>query len=190
MFEVLESGWKDLVQKLQGAKTLVKVIPSLNEYLRNRVSWEKCCSRTTELKEVETNCHSNCELCFLPRSGFARCMIKSSVTVPRRFKRRLRKQRDAKTRSMHGEWGFDQFDEDVEGLNFYNLADEERLVEVESISEEFDISFRNLLSILNDRINGNSVQDVDTSSPSLMRYTPKQSRRIEQKHVRMTPYAF
>jgi len=37
MFEVLESGWKDLVQKLQGAKTLVKVIPSLNEYLRNRV---------------------------------------------------------------------------------------------------------------------------------------------------------
>jgi len=30
------------------------------------------------------------------------------------------------------------------------------------------LALRNLFSILNDRINGNSVQDVDTCSPSLM----------------------
>ena len=33
MFEVLESGWKDLVHRLQGAKTLDEVITSHDEYL-------------------------------------------------------------------------------------------------------------------------------------------------------------
>jgi len=193
MFEVLESGWKDLVQKLQGAKTLDEVISSHDEYLNEILDKSLVGEVLLQNDEAEGSGHElPQQLRLVLSAAFRFCKMHDKIFSDgvETIQKATEKRRGAQTRSTHGEWGFDQFDADVEGLNFYNLADEERLVEVESISEEFDISLRNLLSMLNDRINGNSVQDVETSSPSLMRYTPNQSRRIEQKHVRMTPYAF
>jgi len=174
MFEVLESGWKDLVQKLQGAKTLDEVISSHDEYLNEILDKSLVGEVLLQNDEAEGSGHElPQQLRLVLSAAFRFCKMHDKIFSDgvETIQKATEKRRGAQTRSTHGEWGFDQFDADVEGLNFYNLADEERLVEVESISEEFDISLRNLLSMLNDRINGNSVQDVDVSSPSLMRPT-------------------
>jgi gamma-tubulin complex component 3 len=174
MFEVLESGWKDLVQKLQGAKTLDEVISSHDEYLNDIL--DKSLVGEVLLQDDGAEGSGNKlpqQLRLVLSAAFRFCKMHDKIFSDgvETIQKATEKRRGAQTRSTHGEWGFDEFDADVEGLNFYNLADEARLVEVESISEEFDVSLRNLLSMLNDRINGTSVQDVDVSSPSLMRPT-------------------
>jgi gamma-tubulin complex component 3 len=178
MFEVLESGWKDLVQKLQGATTLDEVITSHDEYLNDILEKSLVGEALLEDAGVEgSGSELPKQLRLVLSAAFRFCKMHDNIFSEgvETIQKATEKRRGAQKRSAHGEWGFDQFDADVEGLNFYSLADEASLVEVESISEEFDMSLRTLLSMLNDRINGNSVRDVDVSSPSLMRPTQTQS---------------
>eukprot|EP00979_Chaetoceros_neogracilis_P015030 scaffold5236_cov229-Chaetoceros_neogracile.AAC.4 len=178
MFEVLESGWKDLVQKLQGATTLDEVITSHDEYLNDILEKSLVGEALLEDAGVEgSGSELPKQLRLVLSAAFRFCKMHDNIFSEgvETIQKATEKRRGAQKRSAHGEWGFDQFDADVEGLNFYSLADEASLVEVESISEEFNMSLRTLLSMLNDRINGNSVRDVDVSSPSLMRPTQTQS---------------
>jgi gamma-tubulin complex component 3 len=174
MFEVLESGWKDLVQKLGCAKTLDQVISSHDDYLNEIL--EK--SLVAEAFSKDDAADGNTKGGELPKqlrlvlsAAFRFCKMHEKIFSHgvETIQKATEKRRGAQKRSARGDWGYDKFDADVEGMNFYSLADETRLAEVESISEEFDISLRTLLAMLNDRINGNAVRDVDISSPGLER---------------------
>ncbi len=166
MFEVLESGWKELANNLKGAKTLDEVITSHDEYLDDILAK----SLVGEASSSDDKGASN-ELPIQLRSvlsaAFRFCAVHDKIFSEgvETIQKATEKRRGAQKRSAEGDWGFEEFDADVEGLNFKNLANEKVLSEVESIAEEFDISLRNLLSMLNARINGNSVRDVDVSSP-------------------------
>ena len=170
MFEVLESGWKDLVNKLKRATTLDEVITSHDEYLDEILSKSLVGEASFEDDEGNTGALPN-QLRSVLTAAFHFCKMHDKIFSDgvETIQKATEKRRGAQKRSADGEWGFEEFDADVEGLNFKKLANEKILAEVESISEEFDISLRNLLSMLNDRINGNSVRDVDISSPSIAR---------------------
>ncbi len=166
MFEVLESGWNNLVHKLRKAKSLDEVILSHNEYL-DEILAKGLLSGQQRQGEMNIN-QIERQVRMVLTAAFRFCKIHERI-----FSKALdtigkadEKRRGAERRTKAGKWGFESFDPDVEGHNFYNLADEGRLEEVESISEEFDISLRNLLSMLANKINGNVVRDVDVSSPS------------------------
>lgn len=173
MFEVLESGWKELVHKLGCAKTLDQVISSHDDYLNDIL--EKSLVTEALSRDDKGNVTDGGELPKQLRlvlsAAFRFCKMHEKIFSHgvETIQKATEKRRGAQKRSANGHWGYDKFDADVEGMNFYNLADETRLAEVDSIAEEFDISLRNLLSMLNDRINGNTVRDVNIASPALER---------------------
>lgn len=176
MFEVLESGWKELIQKLRGAKTLDEVISSHDEYLddilEKSLVGEASDYYENSDEEGSTDGYGNelpKQLRLVLSAAFRYCKMHEKIFSDgvETIQSATEKRRGAQKRSSDGEWGFEHFDADVEGLNFYNLADEAQLIEVETLSEDFDMSLRTLLTMLNNRINGNSVRDVDVSSPSL-----------------------
>jgi len=166
MFEVLESGWKDLANKLKGAKTLDEVITSHDEYLDDILAKSLVGEASSSGAEGGGN-ELPKQLRSVLIAAFRFCTMHDKIFSEgvETIQKATEKRRGAQKRSAVGGWGFKEFDADVEGLNFKNLANEKILAEVESISEEFDISLRNLLSMLNARINGNSVRDVDVSTP-------------------------
>ncbi len=167
MFEVLESGWNNLVHKLRKAKSLDEVILSHNEYLdeilaKGLFGGQQQRQGEMNIDQIERQVRMVLTATFRFCKIHERIFSKALDTIGKAGEKR----RGAERRTKAGKWGFESFDPDVEGHNFYNLADEGRLEEVESISEEFDISLRNLLSMLANKINGNVVRDVDVSSPS------------------------
>jgi Spc97 / Spc98 family. len=187
MFEVLENGWKDLLHKLGCAKTLDEVISSHDDYLNEIL--EKSLVAEALVRDEEGNIIGGeipKQLRLVLSATFRFCKMHEKIFSHgvETIQKATEKRRRAQKRSAKGDWGYDKFDADVEGMNFYSLADETRLAEVESISEEFDISLRNLLSMLNDRINGNAVRDVDISSPGLER--PSQTVESDRANAMKT----
>mmetsp|Transcript_17188 Transcript_17188/g.32533 ORF Transcript_17188/g.32533 Transcript_17188/m.32533 type:complete len:1032 (-) Transcript_17188:54-3149(-) len=187
MFEVLESGWKDLVHKLGCAKTLDEVISSHDDYLNEILEKSLVAEALSKDQDGNITCGELPKQLRLVLSAALRfCKMHEKIFSHgvETIQKATEKRRGAQKRSANGDWGYDKFDADVEGMNFYSLADEKRLAEVESISEEFDISLRNLLSMLNDRINGNAVRDVDISSPTLER--PSQTVESDRANAMKT----
>lgn len=165
MFEVLESGWKRLCTRMMSAKSLDEVIVAHNDYLDEIVA--KCLLSFDSRKgqdKADTE-KISLQLRIVLTSAFRFCKSHEKVFGEAlvAIEKADKKQRGASQRSKAGKWGFDHFDKDVEGNNFYRLAEEGRLEEVELIAEEFDISVRNLLSMLNERINGGDLVQTITS---------------------------
>lgn len=165
MFEVLESGWKRLCSRLRSAKSLDEVIVAHNDYLDEIVAK---CLLSHDLREGKDKTDTqkiSLQLRMVLTSALRFCKSHEKVFGEAlvAIEKADKKQRGASQRSKAGKWGFDHFDKDVEGNNFYRLAEEGRLEEVELIAEEFDISVRNLLSMLNERINGGDLVQTITS---------------------------
>uniref|UniRef100_A0A7S3Q330 Gamma tubulin complex component C-terminal domain-containing protein n=1 Tax=Chaetoceros debilis TaxID=122233 RepID=A0A7S3Q330_9STRA len=205
MFEVLESGWKTLVDKLSSAKSLDEVIASHNEYLDEIVAKsllgesflananvnakegekQKQRKKGGEIYKIERQLRRVLTATFRFCKIHERIFSKALDTIEKAGEKR----RGAERKSMAGKWGFENFDPDVEGSNFFNLAGEGRLEEVEAVSEEFDICLRNLLAMLTDRINGTAgVKDVDVnvsiSSPSPLRApVPVEADRMQASNI-------
>ena len=170
MFEVLESGWKGLISRLKTAKTLDEVITSHNEYL-DEIVIKSLLSETLQeqgetyklgrqLRKVLTMAY---KFCKSHERIFSEALKSIDTSTAKR--------RNAERRTLVGKWGFDSMDVDVEGSSkFFNLSDEVHLVEIETISHEFDSSLQDLLSMLNEKINSSIPSREDFSSPSK---TPK-----------------
>lgn len=165
MFEVLESGWKKLCTRLRLAKSLDEVIVAHNDYLDEIVA-KSLLSLDPRKGEDRTDTQKiSFQLRIVLTSAFRFCKLHEKVFGDAlvAIEKADKKQSGASQRSKAGKWGFDHFDKDVEGNNFYRLAEEGRLEEVELIAEEFDISVRNLLSMLNERISGGDLVQTITS---------------------------
>ena len=170
MFEVLESGWKGLISRLKSARSLDEVIESHNEYLDEIVI--KSLLSESLLEEGETY-RLGRQLRKVLTLAYKFCKSHERIfsEALKSIDTSTAKRRNAEKRTLVGKWGFDNMDVDVEGSsNFFNLSDEVHIVEIETISHEFDSSVQDLLSMLNEKINSSIPSQEDFSSPSK---TPK-----------------
>lgn len=164
MFEVLESGWKKLRSRLQSSRSLDEVIIAHNDYLDEIVA-KSLLSLDPEKAINSDSQNISLQLRMVLTSAFAFCKSHEKIFGEAliAIEKADMKQNSASRRTKAGKWGFDHFDKDVEGNNIYRLAEEGRLEEIELIAEEFDISLRNLLSMINDRVNGGDFVQTITS---------------------------
>jgi len=170
MFEVLESGWKDLVSKLQSSRTLDEVISAHNEYLDEIVIKSLLDNVTKKSEEDGRSYELEKQLRLVLTTAYRFCKSHELIfgDALQSIDKAAEKRRGAERRSKAGKWGFDKLDPDVEGLYFYKLCDDKTLLDIMNISQDFDTSLRYLLSMLNEKINGsvtNAVMNTPFKTP-------------------------
>ncbi len=164
MFEVLESGWKSLVSKLGNATTLDEVISSHDEYLDEIVAKSLLAETIgSETKKDTDELGRQLRLVLTIAYRFCKVHEKIFSEALQSIDNAAERQRGAERRSKAGKWGFDKIDPDVEGQHFYNLSNEDTLKDILGISQNFDLSLRKLLSMLNEKVNGTIAETVLTS---------------------------
>ena len=166
MFEVLESGWKDLVSKIQDAKTLDEVISAHDEYLDEIVN--KSLIESLEDQDDKRNTEDiggQLRLVLSIAYRFCKAHEKIFSKALSSVDKASEKRRGAEKRSKAGKWGFNDADPDVDGQYFYNLSNDGTLNQILSISQRFDLALRKLISMLNDKVNGTLAKAAVSSPP-------------------------
>jgi gamma-tubulin complex component 3 len=181
MFDVLEGGWKDLLQSLSAARTLDDVILAHNRYMYNIVN--KSLLLDTEAKTGSISSSSinqnlggrlarQLELVLGIADRF--CSVQDGLfhEVLQSVDRAAQKRRTAEVKTKKGQWGY-HHDTDVLGFDtFIELLDEERLEQVAQISREFDTGIRQFLNMLHNQLNDDSMQKRNSQNMDEMYDVP------------------
>jgi len=167
MFEVLESGWKHLVQKMKDAKSLDDVVCSHTDYLD--IILDKSLLGEAFAQGDEDDIHKlgkQLRLVLIVSYRFCKAHEKIFSEALQSIDKATKKRRNAEARSNAGKWGFDDIDEDVGEANFYNLSGADKLEDIVTISDKFDDCLDTLLKMLNDKVNNELPIDIAGSSSS------------------------
>lgn len=153
MFEVLEGGWQKLVSDIEAAKTLDEVIDAHDAYLNGiiRKSLLKGDDETKNQQhladQVEALLAIIGDFSDLQEALFREALLLADDAAEKRM------QADARLRE--GNWGFDS-NEGAKDENYFGLANEEILGEIDDISEIYNENTIELLDVLGAIVNGDS----------------------------------
>lgn len=169
MLEVLEGGWKELLEQLEQARTLDEAIHAHDSYL------EGICRKTLLLKGNIANRAGNArgrggnnkfrylfgvllsiatEFCILQERLFDEALEAAERVAQRR--------REAEQRMTHGQWGFENEQDLAEEESFFGLANASELEQVVKLSEGFHQCMQSFLEALDAKVNGRS-RNMSTS---------------------------
>ena len=167
MFEVLESGWKNLVQTMKEAKSLDEVVCSHNDYL-DKILVKSLLGEAFPLGEGDDIHKLGMQLRLVLAVSYRFCKSHEEIfsEALRSIDKATAKRRNAESRTKASKWGFNDIDEDVGESNFYNLSGADKLEEIVTISDKFESSLYGLILLLNDKVNNEMPVDVASSTPS------------------------
>jgi hypothetical protein len=167
MLEVLEGGWKQLLVRLQHARTLDEAIQAHDHYLEGicrkslLVKKKKRRRRAQQQQQSSTSNNNNkfeqlfrlilsiaSEFCALQERLFEDALEAAERVALRR--------KDAENRMRQGQWGFENEQDLAEEESFFGLADARELAEVVRLSEAFHQCMQTLLEALDAKVNGKS----------------------------------
>jgi len=163
MLEVIEGGWKELLDRLERARTLDEAIQAHDYYLegicrkmlllskgrRNRNGKSTASGTYEKFRHLFSTILSvSTDFCVLQERLFDEALEAAERVSQRR--------KEAERRMALGEWGFEN-DEDLrEEENFFGLAEATELDEVVSLSESFYQCMQNFLEALDAKVHGRS----------------------------------
>ena len=157
LFEVVEGGWKSLLQSVQKAKSLNEVIEAHDNYLSNITKKSLLDRRSSgliafQLAAVFNKCS---EFCSWQESAFN--MAEKALQHTRT------KQNEVEQRSANGLWGYElqEWDTDSDVEFFRALSDAEKATAVNKISKEFSAAIKDLLFVLHNKINSTPLNEHD-----------------------------
>jgi gamma-tubulin complex component 3 len=174
MLEVLEGGWKELLERLEHARTLDEAIDAHDAYL------EGICRKTLLLKGKRTRSgrlrdsdRSNNK--FRHLFGVLLGIATDFCTLQERLfdealeaaERVAQRRREAERRMHHGQWGFENEGDLAEEESFLGLAHASELSEVVSLSEAFHQGMQTFLEELDAKVHGRSKNMSATIDMSL-----------------------
>ncbi|CAB9501146.1 tubulin complex component 3 [Seminavis robusta] len=163
MLEVLEGGWKELLERLEHARTLDEAIDAHDSYL------EGICRKTLLLKGKRTRRgrlrdkdRSNNK--FRHLFGVLLSIATDFSTLQERLfdealeaaERVAQRRREAERRMNHGQWGFESEQDLAEEASFLGLAHANELSEVVNLSDAFHQGMLMLLEELDAKVHGRS----------------------------------
>jgi len=164
MFEVLENGWKQLLINLKAAVTLDEVIWAHNYYLDD-IETKSLLRQRPE--EDEHNLALQLRLVLSVVYRFCEIHKRIFSDALQAIETKMKTSRMREQRVKGGKWGVQHYDESLEEGCILILSDMEKLEEVETISNEFDDTLQNLLTMLNESVNNAELELVTPS------HTPK-----------------
>jgi hypothetical protein len=185
MFEVLEGGWKVLVENIETASTIDEIVKAHDDYLdgvrrKSLVVGHEDSNdddNSTTLSRIGQQINRLLQLA----SDF--CAWQTAMFEPALLAahRAALKRQEAFERVEIGAWGFVTEEEVIEEESFFGLADPAKLHNLDSLSREFNRQMTRLLDALDKRLNGPAVQETisATTPSSSVRRTPLEEEEID-----------
>ena len=163
MFEVLEGGWKGLRRDMQASETLDEAIQSHDEYLEGicRTSLHAVIDPSSTSSQESLSDHVKDLLNLTDKfCSYQHQLFGQAIEAAERA---AEKRRLAEHRLEEGQWGFSSEKERDEEGSFFGLSDEEKMAELDELSNGFNDRAVEFLRVLDFTLNGGPV--VEESTP-------------------------
>ena len=159
LYEVIEGGWKTLVQSIQKAQSLDEFIESHDMYL------SEITSKSLLQQTSSGSLALQLALIFDKCSEF--CAWQNSVlqTASTALHDARQKRTEAERRTAAGLWGYDTKKDEVDDdVKFFNsLSDPKNVEEVNIISNEFNTVLMKLINMIHSEINSTTFSSEEIS---------------------------
>ena len=171
MFEILEGGWKQLVQDIGKAKTLDSIIQAHDDYINGICRRSLFESQDDGLgKQIQRLLALSNEFCDYQIHLFDEALQAAD--------RASEKRKQAEVRMTQGDWGFESEADVLEEETFFGLSDSFKLQDLDKLSAGFNDQVLRFLRTLDKRLNGSTMltgQEQETTPASMGQASHKSS---------------
>jgi gamma-tubulin complex component 3 len=153
MFEVIERSWKRLIPIVKTARTLDEIIQAHDRYLKE-VTVQSLLTSTSQTLYEDFGLAGKLEILLLLVKDFCSYQEVLFGEALDAADRALQKRREAEFLAKKGSWGFHREREAAEQETCFGLSDTPKLIELDTLAQEFNTQMASFLQLLDMKLNG------------------------------------